>query len=441
MSKGLLICRKFLIFSAIFFLFSFLFSCEKQNIDFGSSFIDNTITNLVLVDTSTVEVSTVYVDSFVSSNANAILAGKYRDEQFGKISSQSFLQLGLPSSTAYDIPNGSYFDSLEIILRPNKTYYGDTLSPYNIEIHQLDAPITYATNQNAFFNINSRSYNPTPLGSGNFFLKPAVTDTFAIRLSSSLGLDIFNKLQTKDASMLTNEEFIPYFKGLAITGGSNNNMIVGFKDSLKMRVHYHKPGVFEQATYIDFGINQTNYQFNNISIDRAGTILAGLGPTNKQISSSQTNNAGYTQYITGSVTKLRFPYLLNILQLPNFIKIIKAELIVKPVQNSFNGYYTLPPYLVLSVTDKNNLLGGNLSINNAVQYGSLFIDNVYGTQTSYTYDVTSYLQSEIANTLNNQDGLLILPPNPASVFNRILVANGSVSNNKTQVKIYYASVK
>ena len=104
-------------------------SCEKQSLDFNSSFIDNTITNLVLVDSSTVEIATVYVDSFVSSNTNTILAGKYKDEQFGTVSSQSFLQMGLPSAT-YDIPNGAVFDSLEVILKLNKTFYGDTLSAY-----------------------------------------------------------------------------------------------------------------------------------------------------------------------------------------------------------------------------------------------------------------------------------------------------------------------
>src|SRR5665647_1882996 len=117
-------------FTLLFILFS-ICSCEKQNIDFGSNFIDNSITNLILVDTSTAEISTVYVDSFVSSNTNTILAGKYKDNQFGIVASQSFVQIGIPAST-YDIPNGSVFDSLEVILKMNKSYYGDTLSPYKI---------------------------------------------------------------------------------------------------------------------------------------------------------------------------------------------------------------------------------------------------------------------------------------------------------------------
>ena len=74
----------------LFVLFA-ITSCEKQYINFGSGFIDNSITNLILVDTSTVEISTIYVDSFVTANTNTILAGKFKDENFGTVNAQSFL--------------------------------------------------------------------------------------------------------------------------------------------------------------------------------------------------------------------------------------------------------------------------------------------------------------------------------------------------------------
>ena len=113
---------------------------------------------------------------------------------------------------------------------------------------------------------------------------------------------------------------------------------------------------------------------------------------------------------------------------------------------SFAGLYSLPKYLRLSTTDQTNLLGGDLSApgntgQSAVQYGNLFIDNLYGTQTAYTYDVTNYLQAQLATTTTNKNGLLVLPPNQSVNFNRILIANGLNTNFKTQVKIYYASVK
>jgi hypothetical protein len=316
----------------------------------------------------------------------------------------------------------------------------------NIAVHQLSEPIAYPASQYSFYNTNSRAYNSIELGSSKLIITPSTRDTIAIKLSSALGKELFNKLQSKDAAVESIEQFVSYFKGLAIVGGNNNNLIMGFNDSLIMRLHYRKPNVFEENAIIDFGINEANYQFNNIKADRTGTLIATLGQGNKQLPSAKTNNAGYDQYISGAVVKLRFPYLKDLYQLPNFLKIISAQLIVKPVQNSFLNFYQLPPNLRLSATDQTNQLGADLTLvsggtSSIVQYGNLYIDNLYGTQTAYTYDITNYLLAQLANTETNQNGLLVLPPNATAIFNRLLIANSTNSTNKTQLKIYYASVK
>lgn len=428
----------------LIFLLIFVSSCEKQDITFGSGFIDNTITNLVLVDTATVNVETVYVDSFVTSSSHAILAGKYKDEKFGTIASQSFVQLDKPSGTI-DIPVGSVFDSVELILKLNKTFYGDTLTPYNISVHQLDKQLGFSASQNAFYNNNSWPYAATSLGTSQLVISPSTRDTLAIKLSSDLGTELFSKLQANTIEVQTTDQFVNYFRGLAVVGGSNNNCIIGFKDSVTMRIHYRKPGVFATNAIIDFGVNQTNFQFNNITADRSGTAISGLNSTTKLLSSTATGNAGYSQYISGAVAKLSFPYIKDLYQLPNFLKIVKAELDVKPVLNSFLGYYSLPTQLELSSTDKNNLLGSSLTIvsgsSSVIQYGSLYIDNLYGTGTSYVYDVTTYLQAQMANTEVNKNGLLALPPGASTIFNRLLVADAANGTNRTQLKIYYAAVK
>ncbi len=435
-------------FPSIFLLFTMFLisSCEKQDIAFGTGFIDNTITNLVLVDTATVNIASVYVDSFVTSSSQTIFAGKYKDEKFGTITSRSFLQLGIPAASSYDIPNGSVFDSVELILKLNKNFYGDTTVPYEVAIHQLTQQIAYRTNQYSFYNNNSWPFSNTVLGSSQLVISPSTRDTLAIKLSPTLGLDLFNKLQNKNDEVSTVDQFLNYFKGIAIVGGAGNNCIMGFKDSVTMRLHYRKPGVFAQNAIIDFGINQTNFQFNNISSDRTGTAISSLGPNNRIIPSSATGNAGYSQYISGVVTKFNFPYLNDLYQLPNFLKIVKAELVIKPVQNSFLSYYSLPLRLRLNATDQTNLLGTDLSTyvgsSSTVQYGNLYIDNLYGTSTAYTYDITSYLQALLVSHSDLvKNGLLVLPPAPNTIFSRLLIANGASTINKTQVKIYYASVK
>jgi len=41
--------------------------------------------------------------------------------------------------------------------------------------------------------------------------------------------------------------------------------------------------------------------------------------------------------------KISFPNLRNLLQRPDYTKIISAQLIVKPVPSSYNGLFALPP--------------------------------------------------------------------------------------------------
>ncbi|HET7115113.1 MAG TPA: DUF4270 family protein, partial [Hanamia sp.] len=416
-------------------------SCQKETINFNNPFVDNGTTNIVMVDSSTVEMSTVYLDSFPTSGSGTLFAGNFTDPEFGKISAESYLQLGLPAAVTF--PNGSVFDSIEVILKLNKNYYGDTTIPYSVSVHQLTQVLPFPEGQTASYNIDSRAYNPTPLGSKQMIVSPNITDTISIRLPQAFGQDLFDKLNSNAIEIQNIEQFLNYFKGIAITGSASNNLILGFSDSAILRLHYLKPGVITQDATVDFKITNPSYSFNHVTVNRAGTPLAALGPGNPQIFSSQTGNVAYSQYITGAMLKIRFPYLLNLLNLPGFIKIINAQLVVKPVAKSYTSFYQLPPQLGLSATDQYNSPGPFLSIRNpytgasAIQDGSLVIDNIYGTGTEYTYDITSYLQAQMAITQNNKNGLLLIPPSPSLTFNRVIAGDSKNSTNKTQLKVYY----
>ncbi len=433
-----------LLLSSVAIACLFFVSCEKEYIDFGSGFIDNSTTNMVYIDTSTVELSTLYVDSVTTSGSGSILAGNYNDPQFGAITSKSFVEMGIP--TSYDIPYGCVFDSAELILKLNKTFYGDTLTPYNIAVHQLTEPLKFRTNEYQFYNNQNFNYNSTPLGSKQLLIRPGFHDTLSIPLPQAVGLDLFDKLRTNSLEVSSNEQFMNYFYGLAIVA-NNNNLIMGFKDSVIMRLHYRKPDVFLINATIDFNINEADKQFNNISANRTGTAIAALGPSNSQLLSAQTQNKSYSQYISGALTKVRFPYLRNLLQLNNFVKVMKAQLILRPVSGTYFDYYKLPPELRLSTTDQYNQIGTDITLYNPTtgqtenQYGNLFMDDLYGINTAYTYDITDYIKEQIAISLNNQNGLLVLPTTPVTIFNRIVLGDSHYPKNNAQLKIYYASVK
>jgi Domain of unknown function (DUF4270) len=419
-------------------------SCEKATINIGNDFIANTPTSLVFTDTLTTHISTIYVDSFATSAPPALLVGNYIDPLFGAVSSRSFLQVGLPTSTS--IPAGSIYDSTEIILKFNKKYYyGDTTKPYTVTVNQLASPISFPPNQNTFYNKDSLSYNPATLVLGSTQLpniRPSILDTLAITLNGdTTGKDLFDKCVTGAVEIQNNPAFLNYFKGLAISGNSSNSLVGAFNDTVQMRLYYHTPGG-SNYTYLSFTFINPFYEFNNISVNRTGTAIAALSSTNKVLPSSATGNAGYDQYITGSMVKISFPYLQNLLQLPNFVKIIKAQLLVKPVQNSFSGVYQLPPQLILAQTDVTNFIGQEIP---GGQTGNLFIDYLNGTATGYTYDITGYLQNQILIPDQNNIygyGLLVLPPNETDIINRVVIGDiKQTQNYATLVQIYYAAVQ
>jgi hypothetical protein len=451
--------RKRYLFLALTAISSYLLSisitsCEKATINLGSDFVINSPTTLVYIDTLTTQISTVYVDSFVTSAPVALLIGNYTDPFFGAVSCRSFLQVGLATGT---IPSGSVYDSTEVVLRYNTTYcYGDTTKPFTITLNQLASPVILPPSQTYFYNKDTLGYNPTPAVLGSTQLssvRPNIIDTLAITLNGdSTGINLFNQYVTGGVAIQNQPQFLNYFKGFAISGSNGNSFVGGFNDTVEMRLHYHTPGISNTYTYLSFKMVNPLNEFNNITVNRTGTAIAGLSITNNVLPSSATGNAGYDQYTTGSMVKISFPYLQNLLLLPNFVKIIKATLLVKPVRNSFSQQiYPLPPKLVLAQTDINNGIGADIP---GGQTGNLFIDGLAGIGTAYTYDLTAYLQSlmpllnistnSFSNSSNNSYGygLLLLLPNQTSILNRIVVGDMTQPQNyTTEVQIYYAAVQ
>jgi len=176
--------------------------------------------------------------------------------------------------------------------------------------------------------------------------------------------------------------------------------------------------------------------------DRTGTPLSGIGGADQEVGSAKTNKAAYLQYLTGFMPKIQFPTIRDLLLRTDYLKIIKAQLVITPVKASFNGLIPLPPQLYAYTTDFSNVLGSPLpsTTGTGFQNGSLNLDPVYNAATSYEYDVTSFLQQQIANGYTNQNGLLLVPPSPASIntFNRAVIGDQNNSDS-LQLKVYYVS--
>jgi hypothetical protein len=428
-------------------LFSFAwFACKKVDIQFGDQLLDNAYTQIIKVDSFTADISTVLVDSFITSGKGVSVVGAYTDPIFGNISSNTYMDLVPP--VYVDSFQFTTFDSLSLIMVPDKSYYGDTSNPIRLDVSRLTQPIIgYEDNLNTFYNNREFTVSPNLIGSQNCIVRPLRSDTIKIRLSDALGKELLKKLQDpNDNDIKTNDFFLQYFNGIRLSSPTTSNLIFGCKDSLTMRLYYKKPGLYQIGKTLDFAMSNKSHHFNNIKVDRSNTILKNL-TTAKQLPSSATGNAAYTSYLGGVMTKIRFPSVRDILKLPNFTKIIKATLVVRPLRSTYTDAYQLPPLLRLASTTQLNQIGNDLAyvVNGSAtaQTGSLVIDNLYGENTNYAYDVTTYVKTlTLDGTLNN-NGLLLLPPSPAleTRANRIVVGNKNNTQGKMELLIVYAAVQ
>jgi hypothetical protein len=272
-----------------------------------------------------------------------------------------------------------------------------------------------------------------------------------------LGKELLKTLQNPDNTEFKSvPAFVKYFKGIEINTPANSSMLIGIKDSVVMRLYYKTTSLFSQQLKVDFGIpvdtagniiDAVN-RFTYINADRTGTNLQNLSELNKEISSAQIGNAGYTQYLSRVATKIRFPNVRDILKYPNFVKLVKANLILRPVQKSYTSILFLPPTLNMYLTTQLNLIGANfITLSGAkgtASNGNLYIDNMYGQTTNYSYDVTDYIKSLLADATINKNGLLLIPGGDGAFnnqFSRIKFGDKNNINGKIELQLFYITVQ
>ncbi len=424
-------------------------ACKKVDVQFGNDFVDGSNTQIIKVDTFSAELSTVYVDSFITSGKGTTLIGGYYDSIFGRVATQTYFQITPP--TFEDIYDNATFDSLTLILKLNKSYYGDTTKPVHIDVSRVSDKIEPFDNGFNLYNVDKFNVDPTILGSKDVIINPNQTDTIFIKLNAALGQELLNKFISKSDTIKTSDVFLNYFKGLRISSNASSQLIFGCKDSVRMRIQYKKKGLYLENKNIDFTLNNSNLHFTNISVDRTvgRPDLKNL-PTLKEIDSRSTGNAAYGQAAAGSIIKLKFKSIRELLKAPNFAKILSARLIIRPVGGTYDRNFYLPPQLRLSTTTALNQIGTDLTAIGAngspvVQYGNLFIDYGLGVNTAYSYDVTNYIKFAITDAVDNRNGLLLVPPTSGyeTNFSRVVIGSrlNNIPNSKIELQIFYAAVQ
>lgn len=436
--------KQFFSFTRVFLFISIIFvtglilnsSCtEKYEFTMGQDFFDSQ-TRLQVIDTFSVKLSTVLVDSLKTSATRIALTGNYRDDIFGSVNVGAFFDLGYQDFE--DIEEKAVYDSAAFSLRYTGYSYGDTTALLTLNIHMLTENIEPYSGY--LYNTSSFDYSPEVTGSVSFYPAPESADTAEYIPVNALGEDLFNKIRDKDENLSNSELFSDYLKGFIITSGSpENKSVIGFKadkDNLKLIIYYHIEAEEPEKKEITLSMGQENHQFNSVKFDHTNTPLNDLDTEGNVIPSYRTNNYGFLQGMVGLIPKLQFPSLNEILAIRRW-KILKAELVIEPVYESYD-MFGLPKQLYIYDTDRENRVNTILLDDKGNPLtATLEYDVVYEEEVRYTYDITKFINNELSDAYFDYDhGLMpgLAEDDFTSTLDRLLI---ECENPPIKLRIYF----
>lgn len=421
-------------------------SCQKVDIAFAESSLMSD-PNIVFLDSYKVDIATFKTDSFATSSNQVLALGYHFDSVFGVAKAGAFAQLKLPAvNPLLNQTLAVTMDSLELVLKPTGGFYGDSANPLRISVYRLTQNITDpVNNSDTYYNTTSFAYNPVPVGEQTVNLYGRSGTSIRIRLSDILGQELLAKFKDNNEDISSEEKFINYFKGLYITTDSViTNSLAYFSvpvDSALVRLYYHDNGIFPAKKYIDFKYSSTK-QFNNITFRHTYPNFASfINRKTQLIPSESSGNQSYLNSNLNAYVKLSFPNILNLKELHPYIRVVKAELVIKPDTKSYTHPYQLPTTLNLSTTNEYHYPLTpiyTVADNSVKQNGDLYIDNLFGENTNYTYDISAYINNLIAEGQFSKSALVLFPTLSAydTGLQRLILNDQQTSKSSVQLKLY-----
>lgn len=424
----------------LFLLSAFCISCSNANkFSLGSDFVESQ-TNMVLTDTFRVDLSTVLLDSLLTSATGVALVGNYKDNEFGKITCTNYFEVGLPSYS--EISEKAIYDSCTFFLSYSGYSYGDTTALMSVSIHQLKENITLNSN-GSLYNVSKFEYAKDAIGSKLFYPNPTSSDSILRIHVNEYGDTLFTLFKNKDNNVSSSDLFLDYIKGFVLTSGNeNNNAVLGFdadSSHTYFKIYYHVTDETVKNYVISIKLSSDTRQFNNIQHDFAKSRLAAIDSlANHRILSQQSDGRCYMQAGIGLLPKIQFPTLQDLF-LKNRWKLLKADLIIVPVKDSYDRFI-LPENLYLYDTDKHNDINGYLSdrSGNPVK-GTFVLDKLYNENTSYTFDITPFISNELADNYFNYDHGIFVGVVQKKLYTTIDRLEIEGKAPRVKLKLYYVT--
>ncbi len=423
---------------ACFVLLTALFSCQDENSYLGESLVESSFRN-VFTDTCRVDISTILVDSLKTLGDSVTQIGYYEDSVFGKVTSSFYAEY---NKASFSVDDGSTytFDSITLNMTPSGHYWGDTLVAQRINVYKLSKAITL-NSEETLYNTSKVTTEDSPLFSFLYKPKPNTDNDIEVRMPDKFGKQLFEDILSENEALDSQDKFREYFHGLAFKQDNYGSCITGFMvndSSMYMKVYYHESNNTLEEKELIYTVN-TDYSYTHVEHDRSSSQISQLIPgQNNSILSYKTGKRAYLQGLTGIYNSIEFPYLNNIQVAGDIVSIESATLYLYPLKNSYGKYSQLPSTLRLYIADDNNNTENQVydSMGTTIQNGNLVVDNVFGDETYYSFDLTSFMQDNLGTWGMNRKKLFLILDDDDFVctFDQVVFSNDH-SKESGQVRL------
>ncbi len=416
-------------------------SCQDEASSLGNSLMESSFRN-VITDTCTVQMSTLYVDSVETLGDSICQIGHYKDSIWGEVTSSYFAEYSLASFTP-EADHTYHFDSITISFTQSGNFWGDTLTQQRISVYPLKYEISLPDNEKMYSH-SKVALASDPLFNFSFTPEPGRKKKKEFRMPDDFGETLLNDIVAEKEAFDSQEKFKSYLHGFAFIPEKSDQCISGLQvndSSMYITLYYKDIYTSRMDKVLTFNVN-TSYAFTSIDHDRSGTPLAQIesGIINA-VPSSKLNQRAYLQGLTGFYNEIEFPHLNNLMEQGDIISIESATLYLYPVEGSYGKTNQLPSELRLYIADENNVLEDQVysSSGTTVQNGNLTLDDVQNRNSYYSFDITSFLQSNLGTTGMYHKKLLLnlADADFTSTFKQVIFANDKDKDRQVKLDIRY----
>lgn len=269
------------------------------------------------------------------------------------------------------------------------------------------------------------------MGSVSLKPQPNSHNEVSIRLPDKFGLRLSQMIKDKKDTITSSDLFMKFFNGLAIKSQSNiKGAIIGFRTSdsgttdetststsdvetkPEIRLYYHlSPNPDDiHDLYYKFSFITDGIYFNQISGDASNSLLDGISETDNERVSKLTNNYSLAQSGVQIFTKLKIPYVDNLLKIGQNSALVGAILKLYPVKGTYSSTSDLPDSLYVYSADRRNQLIGQITIPGSTtdySYAKLRIVKEVEETVYYEVDLGGFIENELKEELETNLSLMI----------------------------------